>query len=271
MERDQDGSCDFVVIEDKPIPLYNIDHSLIDQDAERITTFIRTLIEYSGLRFYSEENFLLEALTFILLTCNIDIQDKFNLFYYQLQNDYVPWDFSAPIDDDVNDLNFLDLFKSLVNVFLRLDVNRKVMQCYHCRSKCSCDVVATFLLEELNIFTMQDPIKQEANQNAENENTPVRKFENQINMLSSSFIVDIPEFYQHISSQNFDATLRDNGNSCSDKHDSRDATPLCNHTPDVENPHIWKGHSDEGIPFINFDAMYGHTENDLDLQLDCKV
>lgn len=269
----EDGSCDFVAIEDQPTPLYDIDHHKIDQDIERITTFIQTLIEYAQLKFYSEENFIVEALTFVLLTCGIDITSKLRLLYYQLQNDYVPWGFSAPPNRNVKSLNSVDIFESLIEIMLRLDVNKKVLQCYHCKTKCSCEVVATYLVDELRLFTLQDPIEQEAEQPAEIVNNNIPAKDNIIEMKSATFIIDIPEEYVTYSSQTQNGFREAHryDKICMVECDDEVATAsIERNTPDVINPHIWKGHNDDGIPFINYDAMFGHTAIDLDLQLDCK-
>lgn len=287
MEQELDGNCDFVAIEDPPTALFDISHTTLDND-ERIAIFISTLLEYSGIKYYSEENFIVEALTFILLTCNIDVTDKFNLLFYQLQNDYVPWGFSAPECNIVENLNSVDVFESLVNIMLRLDVNRKVLQCIHCKTKCSCEMAATFIISELDLFTVQDPIIQVVEQidnKAVERLTPEEINETSlINMLSKSFIVEIEEeqntSFLHngakeerkISSlQN--VMLSDFG-TVDQVIDDREATLSIHQDeqPHCMNHDAWKGHNDEGIPIINFDAMFGHTDyDDLDLQYNCKV
>lgn len=282
-----DGSCDFVAIEDLNISLYDIDLNNIDTDIERVTTFILSLIEYADLKFYSEENFIVEALTFVLLTCEIDITSKFQLLYYQIQNDYVPWGFSAPPKKNVLKLDFKAVFVSLIDIFLRLDVNRLVLQCHHCKTKCSCEVVATFLTSNLTEFTLQDLVEQETHNNTVNlapasieqscvtnnkeinaeSNVPFN-LGNPITALSDSFIViDIPnvDFPSNLNSPT------DIVNDDKVYYETEVATPSVSYNPDVINPHFWKGHNDEGVPIINFDAMFGHTAIDLDLQLDCKV
>lgn len=232
------------------------------------------MIEYSGIKFYSEENLLVEALTFVLLTCEIDIREKFGLLYYQLQNDYVPWGFSAPIDNDVNNINSVDLFNSLIQVMLRLDVNRKVLQCMHCRTKCSCEVVATYLESEIELFTMQDPPVQVAINHAatlEPEQMTSFDIQNPILLNNQSFIVEVPHCVGTLSSQRQNVMLNDLDTV--ERSDSSEATLTvrrCN--PPFNNYDAWKGHNDDGIPIINFDAMFGHQDkDDLDLQLDCGV
>lgn len=250
----------------------------MDKQNERITTFVMTLLEYSGIKYYSEENFIVEALTFVLLTCDIDITKKFQLLYYQLQNDYVPWGFSAPRNNDARKLNSVDIFISLVNIMLRLDVSRQVLQCHHCKSKCCCEVVATFLIEEIDLLTMQDPINQIADQNMEAVNinssdiNEIASIINPITMLSDSFIIKIEEECQDFISSQANSVLNDMDNGVKRKYDAEEAT-LSSYVinPSLRNYDAWKGHNDEGIPIINFDALFGHTEYDLDLQLDCRV
>lgn len=273
-ETEQDGSCAFVAIEELTPTLYDISKTKLDNDTERITTFIKTLLEYSGMKYYSAENFMVETLTFILLMCEIDVKSKFQLFMYQLHNDYVPWGFEDPLHMDAGLLNFTDVFESLINILLRLDVNRKVLQCYHCRSKCSCEVVATYSDSELNLFALQDPIDQVVETIADQQRTPdtnviIQHISHPITMLSHSFIIDIPEF--KFFSQNDNSMLNDSEFVKRKRCDTEEATLLVYHNPNVVNPHVWKGHNDDGIPIINFDAMFGHTDIDLDLQLDCKV
>lgn len=271
MERDQDGSCAFVAIEEQTPTLYDISYTKLDTDIERITTFIITLLEYSGIKFYSMENFIVETLTYLLLMCDIDVRSKFQLLMYQLHNNYVPWDVEDPLNKDVKSLDFVGVFDSLISILLRLDVNRKVLQCYHCKSKCCCEVVATFMETELNLFTLQDPINQVVDIKAEEiVIVPDHVIKNPINMLSKSFIVDIEFSEPQISSQtNSMHNVLDNVEKeyCEDK----EATLPIIHNPSIINPHAWKGHNDDGIPIINFDAMFGHTDYDLDLQPDCKV
>lgn len=279
-EQELDGNCDFVAIEDPQIALLDIDQQSLDKDNERITTFFKTLLEYSGIKYFSEENFIVEALTFLLLTCNIDIQDKFQLFYYQLQNDYVPWGFSAPENNDATLIDSVDILTSLIDILMRLDVNRKVLQCHHCRTKCGCDVVATFLVSEIELFTMQDPAQQivddkravtEYASAVENASNPItlgaNKEENFINNETCDIIIN-----SNISSQeNSVLNDLDKDNSIAS---SGEATLSMNYIsfPPVPNFDAWKGHNDNGIPIINFDALFGHKAiDDLDLQHDCRV
>lgn len=252
----------------------------MDNDYERITTFIKTLIEYSGIKYLSEENFIVEALTFLLLTCGIDLQSKFQLLYYQLQNDYVPWGFSAPKNNDANFVNSVEVFISLIDILMRLDVNRRVLQCHHCRTKCSCEVVATFLLSEIDLFTMQDPVQQVEQQLeaaiedtpvVENASTPIVLGDlskcNFINNKAIDTIVDID-----ISSQ-AKVVLNDLDNDDKMINNSEEATLSGSYSQAVsKNYDTWKGHNDDGIPIINYDALFGHqTIHDPDLQLDCGV
>lgn len=283
MEQEQDGSCDFVAIEEPQIALYDIDQTKMDNDNERITTFIKTLLEYSEIKFYSEENFIIEALTFILLTCNINITDRFQLLYYQLQNNYVPWGFSAPKNKDARNLDSVEVFNSLINIMLRLDVNRKVLQCHHCKSKCSCEVVATFSISEIELFTMQDPIHQAAepppavnNEETPDNTTVEASITNAITMRSESFIIDFECNLQECGSQESLSSQTNsvpNGNNVDARRtNSEEATLSSSYDiPQQKNYDAWKGHNDEGIPIINFDAMFGHSEHDPDLQLNCKV
>lgn len=212
-----------------------------------------------------------------MLTCEIDITDKFQLLYYQLQNDYVPWGFSAPENNDAHKVDSVDVFMSLINIMLRLDVSRKVLQCYHCKSKCSCDVVATFSIEELDLLTVQDPVSQVADVSLKAvvdmapDTNLIASIANPITMLSKSFIVEKEFNSQEVTSSQENSVLNemDNGVSFSN---TEEATLHSNYNnPQPQNHNAWKGHNDEGIPIINFDAMFGHTEYDLDLQLDCRV
>lgn len=270
-EQEQGGSCDFVAIDDEPTPLFDIHYNDNGYNTLRITTFIKTLIEYSGLVFYSRENFIVEALTFLLLNFEVDIRDKFNLLMYQMNNKYVPWGFDAPKDNDVNKINYLDVFKSLINILLRLDVNRKVLQCYHCRTKCSCDVVATNLISELELFTLQDSNEQVVHIEEPLKLTPVMT--SPILMNGNSFIIEIPdEHEQHISS-NHNIVMHNDSELPIWKGEHNGATPVMTPSTSMKHDSAWKGHNDDGIPIINFDALFGHTpkDHDLDLQRSCKM
>lgn len=213
-----------------------------------------------------------------MLTCEIDITNKFQLLYYQLQNNYVPWGFSAPENNDACKIDSVDIFMSLINIILRLDVSRKVLQCHHCKSKCSCDVVATFLVEELDLLTMQDPISQVADVNLKAVVNIAPDIDisasitNPITVGGKSFIIEIEHISQDVTSSQENSVLNEMDNGISNKSNAEEATlPSTYINPQLQDYNAWKGHNDEGIPIINFDAMFGHTEYDLDLQLDCRV
>lgn len=248
----------------------------MENEEGRITTFVQTLLEYSNIKFYSKENLLVEALTFVLLTCGINIQTQFQLLHYQLQNNYIPWGFSAPKNKDVKFINSVDLFKSLINVFLRLDVNRKVLQCYQCRTKCSCEVVATFKIEEIELFTVQDPIQQVVDSEADNLMIKAPVITNPIIQLSTSFMYEDELKYERVNQISFqnDNVMLNGFENAERKSEDGEATlsQTQNSFHHIDNFDAWNGHNDDGIPLFNYVANFTLSErHDFDLQLDCKV
>lgn len=257
-----DGSCAFVAIEDPQMPLYDVAPTKLFNDKERITTFIKSTFEYSGMQYYSQENLLVETLTFILLNCDIDIRAKIHLLLYQLHNRYVPWDFKIPKRNNIKNIDSVDLFHSLIKIMMRLDVNKKILQCFHCKTKCSCEVVATFSESEIALFTVQDPPVQVV----ENKAVIKKEPENPIILNNDTFIIDFELEYQPLSSQMQNVMLNDL--DIVEECDSERATLSgCYCDPPTMNHDAWKGHNDDGIPIINFDAMTGHKDkDDLGLQ-----
>lgn len=159
---------------------------------------------------------------------------------------------------------------------LRLDVNRKVLQCIHCRTKCSCEVVATYLDSEIDLFTVQDPTSQVVENQAASLEEPEIRTSNIVNPISinnGSFIIDFDvATCATLSSQERNMMLNDL-DADEQAHDgTREATLSTCCIPPVNNFNAWKGHNDDGIPIIDYNAMFGHKDkDDLDLQHDCRV
>lgn len=248
------------------MPLYDIDPTKLNNDKERITTFLKFTFECADMRYYARDNLLVETLTFILLNCKIDIRSKLRLFCYQVNSKYVPWDFSVPKKNSLKNLHYVDFFKSLIQVMLRLDVNRQVLQCYHCKTKCSCEVVATYSDSELDLFTMQDSTPQVIEPEAE-----IIEPENPITLNNGTFIIDVEYHFDEISSLGKNVMLIDS-DQVEVNNEGVATHSICYVDPPLPGYDAWKGHNDDGIPFINFDALCGHKDkDDLGLQQDCRV
>lgn len=159
---------------------------------------------------------------------------------------------------------------------LRLDVNRKVLQCIHCRTKCNCEVVATFLDSEIDLFTVQDLTNQVVENQAVLSKEPeiqTSNISNPVTINNGSFIIDFDVAnYATFSSRERNMMLNDLDADKQAHDGTREATLSVCCIPPVDNFNAWKGHNDDGIPIIDYNAMFGHKDkDDLDLQLDCRV
>lgn len=147
------GSCSFVEIEQPKIQLISSFQNL----NATVENFINDIIKCAELKFYSQENLLVETATYLALLCDIDIYKSFDLLMYLVHQRYIPWSFDIPKKRDIKNLDRLQFFKSLNKLLSCLDVKTKRLQCINCRTKRDCTTISLFTNDELELFTVQDP------------------------------------------------------------------------------------------------------------------
>lgn len=84
-----DGSCDFVVKGDPALLCL-----LTDFSDDHASSFIKEILDASGIIYLSPENYVIELTTFVLLNCDVDIMDQFHTLLLLLTTKRIKMDFN---------------------------------------------------------------------------------------------------------------------------------------------------------------------------------
>lgn len=186
MATAQDGSCDFANTEDPQ--LLRTPDDFTDDSAQ---TFLTDILDASGIKYLSPENYIIEITTFVLLNCDVDVMSQFHQLLLLLTTKRINIEFrpTAPLS-------------SVWRLLKAINVAKFEILCTGCgsqtRCNCTTDVFcrSPTIIQKTNIHGATSIPLEEDEESEKTVNTPVKTLE----------VVSIPLGYvesEEINTENF--------------------------------------------------------------------